>query len=156
MMGHERSIPGGRLLTVIALLAASGGAIGAQSLSVSGNPSLLRVTTAVAGSQPNAVSDGATTYTVTTPGPNRTYKITAQLNTPMPVGVTLTVTFAAPPGATSLGAVVLDNTARDVVTDIPRNTNSTQSITYQVNAVVSAGVVPSSARTVTLTIIRFP
>ena len=36
-----------------------------QVLTVSGNPAVLSITTAVAGSQPVAVSDNSTTYTVT-------------------------------------------------------------------------------------------
>lgn len=138
------------------LLIGSGRAASAQTLAVSGNPGLLNVTSAIAGSEPVSVSNSSTTYTVTTPAPNRTYKITAQLNANMPAGVTLTATLAAPAGATSVGAVALDVTARDVVTGILRNTNSTQSITYQLDATAAAGVVALSSRTVTLTIIRFP
>jgi hypothetical protein len=129
-------------------------ALGAQTLSVSGNPGLLRVSSAVAGSQPTPVSNSATTYTVTTPVPNRTYKIMARLSAPMPPGVTITGSFAAPPGATSLGAIALDNTDRDVVTGIPRNTNATLTITYQLAPTAAGGVVVTSSRTVTLTIVR--
>ena len=96
------------------------------------------------------------TYTITTPNPNRTYAITAQLNANMPTGSTMAVTLAAPPGATSLGAVALDVTARNVITGVGRNANSTQSITYTFTATAAAGVVPLSSRTVTLTVIRFP
>ena len=144
------------ILLATALLAIAGRAVGAQTVAVSGNPGLLRISAAVAGSQPIAVTNGSTTYTVTTPAPNRTYKVTAQLNVALPPGVTLTATFAAPPGATSNGPVALGVTALDAVTGIPRNTNSTQSITYQLSATVAAGVVTLSSRTVTLTIVRFP
>lgn len=137
-----------------ALLLMCSRAVCAQTLAVSGNPGALRISVAVAGSQPTSVSNGATTYTITTPNPARTYKMTAQLNAATPAGVTLTATFAAPAGATSVGAVPLDVTARDVVTGIPRSTNATQSITYQLDATVSAGVVASTSRTVTLTIVR--
>jgi hypothetical protein len=139
-----------------ALVLTSAGALGAQTLGVSGNPGLLRVSTAVAGSQPVAVSNSVTTYTVTTPNPNRTYAITMQLNANMPVGTTLTATLAPPPGATSVGAVSLDVTPRNVVTGIPRRVDSTQGITYTFTATAAAGVVPNSSRTVTLTIIQFP
>jgi len=139
---------------VTALLLICGRAVVAQTLAVSGNPSALKITAAVAGSQPTSVSNSSTTYTITTPNPNRTYKMTAQLDAAMPTGVTLTGTFAAPPGATSVGAVSLDVTARDVVTGIPRGTNSTPGITYQLSATVNAGVVTSTSRTVTLTIVR--
>lgn len=139
-----------------ALLLAGSGALGAQTLSVSGNPGMLRISSAIAGSEPASVSNATTTYTVTTPSPNATYKITAQLNANMPVGVTLTATLAAPSRATSVGAVDLDVTARDVVTGIPKRTNATQGITYALAAVVAAGVVPTSTRTVTFTVLQAP
>lgn len=150
-----RRVP--RLLLLAALASIPGvRAVGAQTIAVSGNPSLLRVSTAVAGSEPIAVSNSTTTYTVTTPNPNRRHKVVAQLNTAMPVGLTLSAMLDPPPGATSLGPIALDMTARDVVTGIPRNTNSTQGITYTFTASVAAGVVPSTSRIVTLTIVRGP
>ena len=103
-----------------------------------------------------AVTNAASTYTVTTPGGNRTYKITAQVNVAMPVGVVLSATLAPPTRAVSAGAVALDLTPRDVVTAIPRNTNSTHIITYQFSATVAAGVIPSSNRVVTLTLVQSP
>jgi hypothetical protein len=140
----------------IALMLAGIGAIDAQTLAVSGNPGLLRISSAVAGSEPIPVSNATTTYTVVTGPPNRLYNITARLNAPMPAGVTLSVTLAPPPGATSLGAIALDATSRDVVTGVRRNTTATQGITYQLEATAAAGVVPNSSRTVTLTIVQAP
>lgn len=147
-----------KVASVFAALLLSGSrAASAQTISVSGNPAKLRITAAVAGSQPTSVSNSATTYTVVTPNPaGRTYKITAQLNAPVPANVTLTVTLAAPAGGTSVGPVALDMTARDVVTGIPRRTNSTRSITYQLSATVLAGVVASTNRNVLLTVLKFP
>ncbi len=128
----------------------------AQTLAVSGSPGLLRINSAVAGSQPISVSNATTTYTVVTPPANRLYNVTARLNAAMPAGVTLNATLAAPTGATSLGPVALDATARNVVTGITRNTTATRGITYQLSATVLAGVVPNSSRTVTLTIVQAP
>ena len=128
----------------------------AQTLNVSGDPGLLRVTTAIAGSEPIPVTNAATTYTVTTGNPNRNHKVMARLSAPMPIGVTLSATFAAPPGATSLGPVALDGIDRDVVIDIPRRTTATQAITYALNATAAAGVIPNSSRTVTLTLVQQP
>ena len=140
-----------------ALLLPGSRAVFAQTLAVSGNPAALKITAAVAGSQPTSVSNNLTTYTVVTPNPaNRTYKITAQLTAPMPTNVTLTVTLAAPAGATSVGPVALDMTARDVVTGIPRSTNATRAITYQLSATVLAGVIASTNRSVLLTVLKFP
>lgn len=138
------------------LFIASGEAV-AQTVTVSGNPAALKITTAIAGSQPISVSNNSTTYTVVTPNPaGRTYKITAQLDALMPTNVTLTATLAAPAGGTSVGPVALDMTARDMVTGIPRSTNATQSITYQLSATVTAGVIASTSRKVTLTVLKFP
>jgi hypothetical protein len=139
----------------VAILLTIGRVATAQTLSVSGNPGLLRVSTAVAGSQPAPVSNNTTTYTITTPAnPNRPWKITARLSTPMPAGITVTATFAAPAGGTSLGAVVLTNVDQDVVTNIPRNTSSTNAITYTLSPNTSGGVIALSSRTVTLTVVR--
>jgi hypothetical protein len=131
-------------------------AAAAQTVNVSGNPGLLRISTAIAGSEPIAVSNSGTTYTVTTGNPNRPHKIMARLSAPMPVGLTLTASLAAPPGATSLGPIALDAIDRDVVLDIPRRTTATQAITYALSATVAAGVIPNSSRTVTLTLVQQP
>lgn len=138
------------------LLALAGRTAASQRITVPGNPAPLTVSNAVAGLEPMAVSS-STTYRVTTPlRAGRTYKITAQLLSPMPPGLTLTANLTPPPGATSAGAVPLDGTARDLVTGIPARTRFTGNITYQFSATVAAGVVPSTTRSVTLTIVQFP
>jgi len=142
------------VFTALSLIVAGRAGV-AQKVTVSGNPSLLRISNAVAGFDPTSVSTSATTYSVTTPGrPDRTYTITMQLNANMPGGVTLTATLAAPPGATSLGAVALEVTARNVVAGIKKHTSATQSITYALAATAAAGIIPNSSRTVTLTVIQ--
>jgi hypothetical protein len=138
------------------LLAFSGGGVAAQTITVSGNPGALVVSSAIAGSEPVSVANSTTTYTVVTPNPNRRYAITARLNAAMPFGTVLTATLAAPPQATSVGPVPLDMTARNVVTGIPRRVTATLNITYQFTATVAAGVIPPTTRTVTLTIVQFP
>lgn len=140
----------------MAVLALNARAAFAQTVVTAGAPALMRVNSAVAGSQPLPITVAGGTYTITTTNPNRTYAITARLNANMPAGATMAVTLAAPPGATSLGAVALDVTARNVVTGIGRNVISTQNITYTFTATAAAGVIPLSSRTVTLTVIRFP
>lgn len=82
-------------------------------------------------------------------------KITARLDAPPPPGMTVMITLAAPAGATSLGPVSLDVSARDVVVNIS-GVNSTQAITYQVSAPVSAGVIPPAIRTVTFDLVGYP
>jgi hypothetical protein len=144
------------LAILVALMLTGIRALGAQTITVSGNPGLLRISSAIAGSDPTSVSNAVTTYTVVTGGSNKTYAISMQLNANMPAGVTLTASLAATTGATSLGAVALDVTARQVVTGIKKNTNATRSITYTLSAPATAGVVANSSRTVTLTIAQFP
>ena len=133
-------------------------AVSAQTLSVTGAPTLMDITSTVAaGLNPTSITGRAGgSYTITTPSPNRTYAITAQLNTNTPTGSTVSITMQVPAGATSLGPVALDVTARNVVTGIGRNVNFTGNITYDFAATAAAGVIPNSSRTVTFTVIRFP
>lgn len=143
------------LLTV--LLLTSGRAVGAQlnRVRITTNPALMRITTAIAGSQPAAVTNSATTYNVRVlSGGQR--KITGRLNANMPPGTTLEVTLAAPTGANALGPVTLDVADRDLVTAIPVGTNQNPTITYRFSATVTAGVIPSSTRTVTYTLANYP
>ena len=126
----------------------------AQFISVSGSPSTLIVSSAVAGSPLNPASDASTSYfLIVLTGTAQ--KISAQLNSPMPAGVTLAATLAAPPGATSLGPVALDASARTVVTGIGL-TIASRAISYQLTATPAAGVVPLQSRTVTLTVSAAP
>jgi hypothetical protein len=113
----------------------------------------MNITTAAAGSQPVAVSNSSTTYTVSVLLPS---KITARLGSNMPAGVTLTITLAAPTAASSTGAVALDATARDVVTNVTNIVAETRGITYRLSALVSAGVISSRTAGVTLTIVTAP
>jgi hypothetical protein len=121
-----------------------------NEISVSGNPGALTVSTATAGSAPNAVTDASTTYSITTNEPTR--KITGAINTDMPSGLTLSVTLAAPTGATSAGKKALTSVATDLVTAISTLNESAKTITYELAATSAAGVVPSATKTVTLTI----
>jgi hypothetical protein len=73
----------------------------------------------------------------------------------MPTGVTLTITLAVAAGATSSGPVVLDVTARNVATNV-NSSQLNQTITYNLSALASAGVVASQSRTVTLTLVTGP
>ena len=123
----------------------------ADSISVSGDPGTLIVNTAIAGSQPPFVEDATTTYSVVTTPANM--KITGNLNLVMPTNTILRITLQAPTGATSLGAVLLTPAAKDLVTGIPALTNQgALSITHRLSAIVLAGVISSSSRTITLTL----
>jgi len=126
------------------------------TLSVTASPGPLLINSApAAGMQPSSDTDASTSYRLTSLfAPDK--KITAQLNAPMPFGVTLTATFAAAGGGTSTGAIALDATARNMVVNIGTSLFSTSLITYVLSATVAAGVVPSQTRTVTLTVLNYP
>ncbi|MHB0937190.1 MAG: hypothetical protein ACYDCO_03120 [Armatimonadota bacterium] len=121
-----------------------------NEISVSGNPGALTVSTATAGSQPNSVSDSSTTYAITTNGTSM--KITGAINTNMPANTTLSVNLTAPTGGTSAGATSLSTVAADLVTGITTLAESGKTIAYTLSATVTAGVVGSASKTVTLTI----
>ncbi|HEY5060338.1 MAG TPA: hypothetical protein VII52_02330 [Gemmatimonadaceae bacterium] len=114
----------------------------------------MNITTAIAGAAPTAATNAVTTYTTKTLLGAK--KITAQLNSNMPAGMTLQVQFAAVPGSTSAGVVTLSTIAQAVVNNITNITNKTAGITYTVNATPAAGVVASTTRRVTLTLAAFP
>jgi len=128
----------------------------AQSFKVSGDPGVMSIqSTPNAGTAPTSVSDATTTYRLTSA--QNGGKMIAQLNAPMPAGVTLTIVVSPPPGAQSTGSVNLDTTPRDVAVGFVNfSGNATKSITYTLTATAAAGVVPLQSRTVTLTIITGP
>ena len=143
------------LLLGSALLVGGSGFAHAQTLSVSGSPATMTISGTFAGSQPAILTNNSTTYTVSAL-PILPKKITAQLNTNMPAGVTLTVLLVPPAGATNAGRVALDNIPRDVVTNITNLLPQARIIEYQLSATVSAGVIPSSTRLVTFTLVNYP
>jgi hypothetical protein len=145
------------LLLIIGLLSFNSRPMVAQfvTLSVTASPGAMTINSAVAGLQPTSKTDATTSYRVTSfLAPQK--KITAQLNAPMPAGMTLTATYAALGGGTSSGPVALDATARNMVINIGTVLGGTAAITYVVAATVAAGVVPLQTRTVTLTILNYP
>ena len=121
-----------------------------NELSVSAATASLTVNSATAGSAPNVATDATTSYAITTNESNR--KITGAINSNMPSGVTLSVTLAAPTGATSSGKLALSTTAVDLVRGISTLNESGKGISYELAATSAAGVVASATKTVTLTI----
>ncbi|MGK2961125.1 MAG: hypothetical protein ACSLFK_03140 [Gemmatimonadaceae bacterium] len=119
-----------------------------NSLSVSGTPSLV-IVAALAGVAPtNATASG--TYAITTNEANR--KIIAQLDADMPSGLTLSVLFGTPEGA-SASSKVLSTGSEDVATAISTLNEAGLSIGYTLAATAAAGVVAEDSRTVTYTIV---
>ena len=114
-----------------------------------GAPSLT-ITTAVAGSAPTSATDATASWAVTT---NQTgAKITANIASNMPAGLTLSSSLAAPTGATSAGFQALSTVAVDLVTVITKLAQGSLAVTYKLDATAAAGVVASNSRVVTYTI----
>ncbi|HEY2064777.1 MAG TPA: hypothetical protein VGG84_02385 [Gemmatimonadaceae bacterium] len=143
-----------RLLATALLMALGPGAfrsLGAQTIATSGDPAALVVRSAVAGADLDPAVDAGTTYTVTTAAPNQ--RIVARLDAPLPPGVTITIRCAAPSGAASRGDVTLTSTDQEVVGPIPTiGTYSALAIVYKLSATVKAGAVPTTARSVTMSV----
>lgn len=113
----------------------------------------LTISAASAGSQPTDFTDNSTaTYAITTNAATDGKKITAAIDTNMPTGVTLSVTLAAPTGGSSAGEVAMTSIAADVVTLIDAVAESGLAMTFKLSATVSAGVVASASKTLTLTL----
>lgn len=123
-----------------------------NEISVSGNPSTLNVSSAIAGNPPTPVSDSATSYSVTTNGTNKkiTGAITAGGN--MPADTWLSINLTAPAGASSAGEVDLSTVAANLVTGITQVAESGKNITYELGAQPSGGTLGSTSKTVTLTL----
>jgi hypothetical protein len=127
---------------------------GVGTISVSGDPPALAVTSAGAGTDLLPGVNSSTTYSITVLQSG--LGITGQLDAPMPPNTRLSVTLASPGGAVSLGPVDLTAAPQTLVRSLPLGTFSAMPITYEFHAGVSAGVVPPTTRTVTLTITAVP
>ena len=121
-----------------------------NEIEVTGTPNLT-IASAIAGEQPQEVTDSSSTCAITTNGANK--RITANIDTAMPAYVTLKVNVAAPSGSgTSQGDVTLITSASNVVTGISHVADSSPTITYKLSATVQAGVLSTDTRTVTFTL----
>ena len=120
-----------------------------NEIEVTGTPNLT-IASAIAGEQPQEVTDSSSTCAITTNGTNK--RITASIDTAMPAYVTLKVNVAAPTGSgTSQGDVTLTTSASDVVTGMSHVADS-PTITYKLSATIQAGVLSTDTRTVTFTL----
>jgi hypothetical protein len=114
----------------------------------------LTISTATAGTAPGAVTNSTSSWAVTTNGTNK--KLTASLNSNMDTGVTLSLTAVAPSVGTSAGKKSLSTTAVDLVTGMAGVAESGMGLTYELAATLAAGVIASSSRTVTFTLVTGP
>lgn len=124
-----------------------------QKLTVSGNPAPMIIIAGLAGVEGlTSVTDATTTYSETH---NSTLpmKITAGIDVVLGAGFKLEIALASAKG-TSAGTVDISNatTAVSVVTAIAKGSDNLKVITYTFSATATAGVLPSTTKTVTLTI----
>ena len=136
------------------MIASMAGRGGAQTITVSGDPGVLAVRVAVAGAEPESVTEAMTTYAVTTTAPDQ--RIVARLDAPLPDGVTLTLQLAAPSGATSRGPVTLSTAEQELMSVPTAGSHAGLAISYTVTAKVRAGPQASLSRAVTLTVVSGP
>lgn len=148
MKGTRGRLAAGALLALTLLAPRMLDAQG-STLTLSGDPQALVISSAVAGFGPDPVTDEGTTYSVVAEDLSR---ITGQLDAPLPTGVTLLVRLEPPTGALGQGWVTLGTTAQVLVSSILPGTYSGLGIQYQLRATVAAGVVPLGSRAVTFTV----
>ncbi|PIQ63074.1 MAG: hypothetical protein COV99_04705 [Bacteroidetes bacterium CG12_big_fil_rev_8_21_14_0_65_60_17] len=116
-------------------------------ISVSGDVSMT-ISAATAGQAPDPVT-ASSSYAVTTNGQDK--KITGELDTDMPEGLTLNASMAAPEGADSAGKKALSKSAVDLVSNIDQVRGQGLALTYEAVATVNANP-DGYTRTVTYTI----
>lgn len=116
-------------------------------ISISGSVNMT-INTATAGEAPDAATASAT-YAVTTNGKNR--KISAELDSDMPEGLTLFAEMSAPGDARSKGKVELGSRSKNLVDKLTKVNASGLSLAYEAVATVDADP-DNVTRTVTYTI----
>ncbi len=121
-----------------------------SELAVSGDPAILTVSVATAGSGPTSAVDNSTYYALTTNGSSE--KLMASINLAMPTATALFLTASPPTGAISIGPVSLDVSDQSIVTGISQVAQSNLQLSYLFQASVGAGVLAPTTRIVTLTL----
>jgi hypothetical protein len=136
------------LMSVVQLLPAQSNTISLTALGT------LTISAALPGGQPIGSTNNTGKYSVNVVSGRM--KVTAQLDAPLPPGVTLTITLAAPSGAVSLGGVALNTIAQDVVRYVAIGDYSNLSVNLALSSSVAAGVVPFNTSHITLTLVDDP
>lgn len=112
----------------------------------------LAVTTGTVGSGLTS-GTAATSYAITNNFIASGVKITGSLNTAMPTGTTLKLAVTAPGSGTTTGVVTLTTAAQDLVTGIGAINATGVAMNFTLEALVTAGVIASQAKTLTLTLV---
>ncbi len=121
------------------------------SLSVSGDPAPLTISTFEPGTSVSSVVDNSTRYSVTSN--KSSVRLSLSLDRPMPDGARLFARLESVSG-TSNGVVELSDASSPVVavSGIQKGRDSGQSIAYTFEADARSGPIPSQTRTITLTV----
>jgi len=98
-----------------------------NEISLSNNEVNLMVNAPSSGSTLDKVSDSSTTISYSTNETNQ--RITAQLDAPMATGLTLMVEVTSTSG-NSVGQIMLEDSAKNVVTDLSNVSESGETVTY--------------------------
>jgi hypothetical protein len=117
-------------------------------ISASGNPGLMKITTAVPGSDPTPVTDATTTYSFTHNNKANGAKITASGSVALASGYVLKVSLD---GNTAVD--ISSTSAQDAVTSIAAGAYTGKSISYTFSATAAAGPLSSTGETVTFTVV---
>jgi hypothetical protein len=116
-----------------------------NQIALTGSPTLT-VNTATAGSAPAAATNNTSTWAVTT---NTTgAKVSVKVSSALATGLTLGVTMGLPTGAAGGTVASLTTTDQDIVTGITKVAQSGLTVTYTLNAAVTAAVASGSATVV--------
>jgi hypothetical protein len=123
-----------------------------QKISLSGTPNPLVISDGTTGTDALATaSDNNTRYSIVHNG-SATKRITAVLDSDLPAGMALSVALATGSGSSAGSVVVSAGTAVNLVTGITRGAFANQPIVYTFSANASAGELPTTTKTVTLTL----
>ena len=114
----------------------------------------MTVTTAVAGLQPAPAAASVNYSTLVFFVGQR--KVVGQINSNMPANTTLSVRLTAPSGGTSLGYQTLSTTPKDLVIAATPIFFNNITIAFNFTTTAAAGVIPTSSRTVTYTLLTYP
>jgi hypothetical protein len=121
-------------------------------ISTSGNPGALTIDNGTAGTDAlTSVSDATTTYSMTQ-NSSTPAKITAGLSSGLTAGYSLTIALASTKGSSAGAVDISSGVAKDVVTAMAKGADAGQGITYVFGANASAGILTTTAKTVTLTL----
>lgn len=138
---------------VAAVFLLEGTAVGAQVTVTPASVGPLTISVPVAGSDVAPVANSIGSYSVRVKVNDINTRIQGQLSAPLPAGMSLAASLAAPAGAVSSGSVVLNAVSPvDLVTAIPKGTNvSGLVITYLYTAPASSGNTAATGITVNFT-----